>query len=690
MSSKFEKVANYFDTESFLDLNKTISIQEYVDKIYEKPTLVRTSFQYIFDMILSKGTSTFERQRKTYVDYHFFDDKEIPIIGLKESTITELMNFIRAAAFRYGTEKRILLLHGPVGSAKSTICRLLKKGLEEYSRTNDGTWYTFEWYDLPIGSEGIYTHKVQISPMNENPIKLMPMEMRNRVLKDLNDSRLEGLSEEDKLNIYPLYSEGDLNPLDRLFLNSLLKKYNGSWEDVMKNHIRVVRRVHSEIDRCGIGTFQPKDEKNQDSTELTGDLNYQKIAKYGSDSDARAFNFDGEFNIANRGMLEFIECLKLDSQFLYDLLGATQEHKIKPKKFSLVDIDEMIIGHTNTPEFEKMRDNKFMEALKDRTYKVDVPYVIRISDELEILEKDFNSEKVKQHIMPHSLYIAALFGVLTRLKEDNESNISLVDKAKLYNGEQMPKFTEDNIKEMQDRYPDEGMKYGLSVRFIQDCISACLAKHPTYVNVFHIMNEIKERLHNTVLINDKTLIKLYEERAEEAIKELNEILKSEVQEALVADENSIVRLFNQYIDNLMAYVDEKKVINKITGKAEPHNEKLMRSIEEKIGITDKGVDQFRTQIAKFIASLSHSKQEFKWDSNIELKKALKAKVFEDVKDHIKLSCLSSEVAVVDKELTEKIDAIKTRLKRLGYNDQSATDVLDYVSSIYSSGDLTEG
>lgn len=108
------------------------------------------------------------------------------------------------------------------------------------------------------------------------------------------------------------------------------------------NHIRVKRLLLSEKDRIGIGTFQPKDEKNQDSTELTGDINYRKIAQYGSDSDPRAFNFDGEFNIANRGIVEFIEMLKLDVAFLYDLLGASQEQSIKPKKFAQTDIDEVI------------------------------------------------------------------------------------------------------------------------------------------------------------------------------------------------------------------------------------------------------------------------------------------------------------------------------------------------------------
>ena len=110
-----------------------------------------------------------------------------------------------------------------------------------------------------------------------------------------------------------------------------MEMYDGDWRKVIE-HVKVHRLILSEKDRRGIGTFQPKDEKNQDSTELTGDINYRKIAEYGSDSDPRAFNFDGELNIANRGIVEFIEVLKLDVAFLYDLLGASQEHMIKPKK----------------------------------------------------------------------------------------------------------------------------------------------------------------------------------------------------------------------------------------------------------------------------------------------------------------------------------------------------------------------
>src|SRR5258707_13266974 len=208
----------------------------------------------------------------------------------------------------------------------------------------------------------------------------------------------------------------------------------GNFATVME-HVRVNRLILSEKDRIGIGTFQPKDEKKQDSTELTGDISYRKIAEYGSDSDPRAFNFDGEFNVANRGIIEFIEVLKLEVAFLYDLLGASQEHKIKPKKFPQTDIDEVIIGHTNEPEFRKLQNNEFMEALRDRTVKIDIPYITRLSEEVKIYEKDYNARKIRgTHIAPHTLEMAAMWGVLTRLEEPKKHNLTLLQKLKLYNG----------------------------------------------------------------------------------------------------------------------------------------------------------------------------------------------------------------------------------------------------------------
>src|SRR5690606_6442123 len=280
----------------------------------------------------------------------------------------------------YGTERRILLLHGPVGSSKSTIARLIKKGLEHYSRQEAGKLYTYAWRLPRLRAGGDGGEEYQNCPMHEEPLLLIPTDARQEVLDTINDK----LPENQKIRLY-----GDVCPFCRRTYADLLDQYDGDWKKAME-HVKVKRLILSEKDRRGIGTFQPKDEKNQDSTELTGDINYRKIAEYGSDSDPRAFNFDGELNVANRGIVEFIEVLKLDVAFLYDLLGASQEHMIKPKKFAQTYIDEVILGHTNEPEFRRLQNNEYMEALRDRTIKIDIPYITRPSQEARIYTKDFH------------------------------------------------------------------------------------------------------------------------------------------------------------------------------------------------------------------------------------------------------------------------------------------------------------
>jgi serine protein kinase len=684
----YKKVLSNFDRKQFQTLNTEMSFSEYLDLLKEKPSLLRNAWQTIYEMIIEKGSKTIEEYRKTYTHYNFFDDPDLPIIGLTQ-TKDALVKFIKGAAGGYGAERRILLLHGPVGSSKSTICRLFKRGLEKYSYTDAGAWYSFKWINLPTGAEGIYTDTECECPMHEQPLKLLPLEIRKPLIDELNRIYEESLPDDRKADAYTLKCNDELDPLCKKFMNALLKKYDGDLEKVLNNHIKVIRKVYSEADRCGIATFQPKDEKNQDSTELTGDINFRQIGNFGSDSDPRSFSFDGEFCSGNRGIIEFIEVLKLDTAFLYDLLGASQEQSIKPKKFPQISIDEAIIGHTNDPEFQKLKSNQYMEAFRDRTTKIDVPYTLKWSEELKILEKDYGPNKVKQHIAPHTLEIAALFSVLTRLADDKDNKVSLIEKAELYDGRLLPGWTEDSVKEMKDKYPEEGMNGGVSVRYLQDKISNCLANNHEYVNMFMVLNELKDGLDNSSLLTNKEQVGRYISCVDLALKKLTEILKAEVQKALVGDEDAIIRLCTNYIDNVMAYINKSKIKDPITGQDRKPDERLMRQIEEKIQIPETGAEDFRRQIAAFIGDLAHKNKQFKWDSNPKLKKAFEAKLFEDVKDTIKLSALNvSGATVVDKDIQEKIDAIKTRLiKQYGYNERSATDVLDLVGSIFARGDL---
>src|SRR5690606_6064372 len=237
----------------------------------------------------------------------------------------------------------------------------------------------------------------------EDPLVLIPREARADLTARLNE-KFKPKHHNGKLRI-----PQEPDPFCRKVMEDLMRFYEGDWKQAM-THVRVRRIGLSEKDRVGIGTFQPKDEKNQDSTELTGDINYRKIARYGSDSDPRAFNFDGELCIANRGLCEFIEVLKLDVAFLYDLLGASQERLIKPKKFAQTYIDEVIIGHTNEPEYKKLQSNELMEAFRDRTIKIDIPYNLAVSDEVLIYRRQFAPERLPgRGIAPHTLEMAALW-----------------------------------------------------------------------------------------------------------------------------------------------------------------------------------------------------------------------------------------------------------------------------------------
>jgi serine protein kinase len=555
---------------------------------------------------------------------------------------------------------------GKPGLGKSTIVRLLKKGLEAYSRTAEGALYTFAW---KVDGEEIP------SPMNEEPLLLLPKDARAKVLAHL---------QKKTRTTYRLRQDFDLSPVSRYYLELLLKRYEGDFEKVL-SHVVVKRLVISEKDRVGIGTFQPKDEKNQDSTELTGDVNYRRIAELGTDSDPRAFNFDGEFCVANRGIIEFIEVLKLDVAFLYDLLTASQEHKIKPKKFAQTDIDEVILGHTNEPEYNRLQSNELMEAFRDRTIKIDIPYNLRLQNEVKIYEKDFGRKQAPgKQVAPHTLEIAAMWALLTRLEEPKKANLTLLQKMKLYNGKTLPGYTRDNIRELRDESPREGLG-GISPRYIQDKISNVLVKDISCINPFMVLNELEDGLDHHSLISDPETKKRYKDLLLVVRNEYEEIIKNEVQRAISADEEAIARLCGNYIDNVKAYTQNEKVKNPYTGKDEEPDERLMRSIEEKINIPDSRKDDFRREIMNYIGALAVEGRTFHYKTNERLHRALELKLFEDQKDSIKLTSLVS--TVVDKDTQEKIEIVKGRLMRdFGYDEISATDVLNYVASIFARGD----
>ncbi|MCB9507911.1 MAG: serine protein kinase [Myxococcales bacterium] len=677
-ASLLSRVGRLQDVDEYRELHWQGSFDEYLGLVREDPSICRTAYKRLYDMIVSHGRTEYVDNKKKIVRYDFFTDSRNggrdAVFGL-DIPLMRLVAVIRSAAEELGAEKRIILLHGPVGSAKSTIARLLKRGVEEYSRTDAGRLYTFEWV-LPeelrsvSGGDAVFR-----SPMHDEPLKLIPAEWRARAFEEL------GIAD----NPFVGRIRGDLDPASRFIFRELMAHYNGDWTKVM-GHVRVRRLILSEKDRVGIGTFQPKDEKNQDSTELTGDINYRKIAVFGSDSDPRAFNFDGEFNVANRGLIEFIEILKLDVAFLYDLLGATQERKIKPKKFAQTDIDEVIIGHTNEPEYKKLLNNEFMEALRDRTIKIDIPYITKLSEEVKIYTKEYNEARIGRHIAPHTMEMAAMWAVLTRLEEPKKAGLTPTQKLKLYDGRSVTGYTQDNVKELRKDAVNEGM-VGISPRYVQDKISNALVseKAEGMINPFILLNELESGLRSHSLITNEDERRRYVNLLAEVRTEYEDIVKDEVRRCISADEDAISKLCGNYIDNVKAYTQREKVRNKYTGQYEDADERLMRSIEERIDVPESRKDDFRREIMNYIGALAIEGKQFDYRTNDRLRKALEMRLFDDQKDTIKLTSLVSNV--VDKDTQAKIDIVKQRMIRnYGYNEESATDVLHFVASIFARGD----
>lgn len=648
---------------------------DYLELVQRMPAVAKNAFQRIYSMILSFGFTCYRQSKQEIRHYKFFEDPfshgKDAVFGI-DYYLMRLVDVIKAGALGYGPERRIVLLHGPVGSSKSTIVRLLKRGLEHYTQTDQGAVYTFSWHIKDEAGERIVD-----CPMHEEPLKLIPEPNRTQFIAEINKS----LPEEEKIRI-----EGTLCPLCNFYYKKLLNEYEGDWVKML-SHVRIKRFFFSEKDRIGIGTFQPKDEKNQDSTELTGDINYRKIAIFGSDSDPRAFNFDGEFNVGNRGIVEFIEILKLDTAFLYDLLGATQEHLIKPKKYSQVSIDEFIIGHTNEAEYKKLINNEFMEALRDRTIKIDIPYITKFSDEVKIYKRDFNKTNIGKHIAPHTIEMAALWEVLTRLEEPKKAGITLMQKLKLYNDQMFPGVNEDMVRELRKESQREGF-IGMSPRYVQDKVSNALVSdvNKKCLNPFMVMSELEAGLTHHSLISQEAQRTKYKELMVLVRQEYEDLIKNEVQRAISADEEAMARLCANYMDHVKAYVKREKVKNPFTNENEDPDERLMRSVEEKIDIPESRKDDFRREIMNYIGALALEGIKFDYRANERLRRALELKLFEDQKDSIKLTSLVTNV--VDKATQEKIEVVKSRMvKDYGYCELCANDVLTYVASIFARGDI---
>ena len=669
------------------DLRETRSFDWYLEELYDDPRIARNAHQRVADMFDYYGTNYDEETG--VVEYELasedpLGDGENTFYGrVIHEAIHEFINKVKSGARGLGPEKRIKLLLGPVGSGKSDFDRQVRRYYEDYTHRRDGRMYTFRWTGLcDVLVDQDPADDAVRSPMNQDPIVLLPDEQRESVLGDINERHDAP---------YTVRNEQALDPASEFYMDRLLEEYDDDLQSVLENHIEVVRLVADENKRQAIETFEPKDKKNQDETELTGDVNYSKIAVYG-ESDPRAFDYSGAFCNANRGVFSGEELLKLQREFLYDFLHATQEQTIKPKNNPRIDIDQVIVGRTNMPEYRDKKGDEKMEAFNDRTKRIDFPYVLQYAEEARIYRKMLQNADVPDiHVEPHTLEMAGLFGVLTRIEEPDGGTVSVVQKAKAYNGE-IDEAEDIDVKKLRDEAAEtadigEGMD-GISPRFIGDEIAEAIMdsmhRSRQFLSPLTTFNHLEENLENHGSIPEENF-ETYYRYLELVREEYKERAIEDVRHALAYDLDEIQRQGEKYMDHVMAYIDDDTVEDEITGREQEPDEKFLRDVEEKLDVPEDRKDDFRQEVANWVSRRAREGEPFEPQDNDRLRRALERKLWEDKKHNINFSALVSSGELDDDERNAWVDALEEQ----GYSTEGAKEVLEFAGAEVAKAEMEE-
>jgi serine protein kinase len=631
------------------------NLVDYMDLVKKNPDISMLAPARIYNMIMKKGTSPIPENRKTkgyedLVRYNFFDGK---IFGTYEA-IHDIMKFLKAAAYRTETGKRILMMMGPVSSGKSTISYLIKRGLE--------------MDDTPI-------FRIKGCPINEDPLNAIPLQYRDEWGERLGVRITANLCPTCQLNIDKRYTD---------------EKGNLRWYDV-----EVEQFVLSEQKRQGIGTFTPSDPKSQDVSELIGKVNMSKLHMY-SESDPRSYQFDGELQVANRGIIEYIEILKADTKFHHVLINLAQEGVIKSPGFPMMNLDELILSHTNQTEFDKFHSDKANEALHSRIYYVKVPWNDTISDEIEIYKKLIKESEFRDvHLPPGALEVAAQFAILTRLYPSKK--INLIKKMKLYNGDYIEEFNKGKDKDIkllreEGRNNDECMA-GIDPRFITNAINIALGqkenvetgddRYKGCVTGLDMIRALRDNFEHHMGGQEKdkeNYMKLLSAKEESVVSEYMEFARKEVSKAFIhAFDDQANELFFRYDLNCKADCKNETVWDEITGEHKDPDEKIMRAIEELIPVPKESKTEFRKGVYVYKSDCLEQGKEWKWNTYKPLALAIEKKLMNDLKNVVTLS-IANTVSTSPKIKSRRTKALKT-LKEKGYCDHCAKALLGFVGEI---------
>ncbi|HEY5898979.1 MAG TPA: serine protein kinase [Burkholderiales bacterium] len=613
------------------------TLSEFLEGVFpaDPRGITRTSHQYIWDMLRSNGYDDGLSEGGRFHCQLFEDD----LYGI-DDTIGRVVDYFKAASAGSEVGRRLLLLLGPPSGGKSSMVILLKRGLEAYSQTDAGALYA-------IGG----------CPVHESPLHLIPHRMRPQFRQT-----------------YGVEIQGELCPHCE---SRLQRDLNG---DFMQ--MPVERLFVSEASRIGVGTYAPHDPTTADIADLVGSVDLSKVSEFGDEGDPRAWSWSGAVYAASRGVLEMIEILKVKREFLYLLLTLTQEKNVKVSRFPLIHLDETIIAHTNLAEFRKFLQEPENEALLDRMVIIQVPYTLDYKEEARIYRKLCSSTQAfrQVHLDPHALHVAAVFAVLSRLGEGEERDADNVKKLRLYAGEDVEGIAPNEAAKMRSRSPDEGLS-GVSPRFVINALSnAIIQSQSKSLTTMDVLIALKDSIESDVRIDGKKKRKWVDFLVAVRKEFYNRWVKEDVHKALfVSFEQEAQQLLDKYIDEVEATLDNRTLRDPITSEERKADERFLRSVEEKIRISESGKLSFRQEVVRKAMGAYKRGDKFTLDSHAPLHDAIEQYLFESRRDVLRLV---SSAARPDDETRQKISVVEKRLvDEYGYDNHSAREALNYVTTL---------
>ena len=609
---------------------------EYLSLIEENPGLADHSHKRLYDAIVDCGVSKMEdsdpRKHKIFESENIktYDYFQSEFFGM-ENVISKLMRFLRSAALKGEESRQVLLLMGPVGAGKSALTEHIKRSLEGKP----------------------YFH-LKNDPQRGEPLQLVPRSLRDKFHEMLN-----------------VKIEGDLSPIAR---HLLFEDYDGRYEDFV-----VKESTFSQRARRGIASVPPMDANSQDVSVLIGSEDISKLDKY-SEDDPRALSLNGAFNVGNRGIVELVEVFKNEIEFLHTIITATQEKRVPaPGKHDMIYFDGVILAHCNEAEWNRFQSEHTNEAILDRIVKIDVPYVLELEQEVKIYEKILSRSNFDAHIAPHTIRVASMFSVLSRLEESQKCD--LLTKLKLYNGEEVVekgRVKKIDIRDLRDEAPGEGMS-GISTRFIMKAVDNALSdSDKEFITPISIMDSLIKQVKEQITDRE------FQGRCLELIRNVvrNEylrILENEIAKAFItAYEEQAQSIFENYLDNAEAYTTKSRMKDRVTNEEMNPDENFMRAIESTIGVSSSGKDGFRADVTAYMFSKMRRSEKVDYTSYEPLKEAIETYLITSVKD---LARIVTKSKTRDDEQQQKYSSmVQTLIDDYGYTADSAEEILVYASN----------